>query len=56
MLHVFSNDEFIPRYPIWILILKHNYMLVNKNKPTHLNGVKNLLNAKSYNSLTQAIA
>ncbi len=43
MLHVFYNDEFTPKYPIWIPLLGQGYKLVNKNRQTHPNGVKNLL-------------
>ncbi len=35
MLCVFCNSEFIPRYPIWVLLLGHEYKLVNMNRPTH---------------------
>ncbi len=34
MLCVFCNNEFTPRYPLWVL-LGHKYKLLNRNRPTH---------------------
>jgi hypothetical protein len=36
------SGEFIPRYSIWVFLLRHGYKLVNGNRPTHPSNIRPL--------------